>query len=79
MSDLQPNQTREEPPCDFLTFLAERWGLEAAVVTDALGKALAHYEPGPVARARGATPPLKARAKPARAREAAPSCQAAAA
>ena len=62
MLNSQPSRALEQLP-NFLAFLAQRLGVETAVATDVLGEALVQYEPGPIARARGATPPVKARAK----------------
>ncbi len=68
MSNTQPSQTPQETPCDFVAFLTQRLGVKTAVAADVLGEALVHYEPGPIARARGATLPVKARVKRADAR-----------
>jgi hypothetical protein len=68
MSDTPPSQTPEPLPCDFLAFLAQRLGVEAPTATDLLGEAVVRYEPGPIARARGATLTAKAGVKRADAR-----------
>lgn len=54
MSNSQSRPAREELPCDFLAFLEQRWKVSPPAALATLGKALDRYQPGSVAKARGA-------------------------